>query len=262
MTDETSTAEQIEQATKQGWRDDPDHPQYKTAAKFIEDGEKIAPIAANNNKKLAKEVAELKGVIQGYGADIIKERHAGEVAGYQKKTKELEARKNAAFDNDDIDELKVINREEKNLKPPEPLKVEQPAQPQPNAEFTGWLPNNKWYTGRSPMDKAMQAYADEQIEDVKGTVDNDPDFYAEISKRVREAFPTQFGDTGGGDNGNGAAAVETRGRKAPKRNNGKQDWRSLPQDIRGEAVDNGIVDRYFKGDKEEYAKSYYTQFPE
>jgi len=263
MTEETvevreSTPEEIAEAQAQGWKDNPDHPNYKEAWQFVEDGKKIAPMAAERNTRLSAEVTSLKQTIEEMRNDFFKQRLAGEKAGYERAKRELENRKEKAYEDGDVDELKRIDREEKALKPPE--EKEPPPAQEVNVDFIEWKEkNSSWFGDTSDREHLEMTLYAESIgklvasEFPEGTPLSK--VYAAIEKKVRERFPEKFN----GGNKVNAAAVEG-GDNRPTKRTGKQDWKSLPKEIREEADRTGYVKRYFQGDKEAYAKHYYQVF--
>ena len=253
--DKESSAEEIATASKQGWKDDPEHPQYKTAKQFLDDGKRIATIAGHTNKKLTGEIASMKQEFAELRQDLFKERHAGEVAGYQKAVQELNRRKDAAFKAEDIDELAVIDQEAQHLERPKPTKQAATQQPA-NVEFIERNSKNPWYSDKANPDHMdMTAYADGLIPQIKPTVTSNAALFSEIDRRVKVRFPEQFGEK------KQVAAVETDG-GAPPRKTCKKDWASLPKEIKADAEGGDYVKKYFKGDKEKYAASYYAEFGE
>jgi hypothetical protein len=272
MADETSTPEQIEEAAKQGWVDNPEHPKYKTAAEFLEVGSKIAPMQAERigrletalekANRLAEESNRKMSEMQNHLFEDLNKR---EQAGYDKAMAELNAKQREAVEDRDTEAFDALERQKAQLKKPEkkvPKKAEQPAQVDP--EFMAWHQNgNDWYGDKTnPMNIAMSVYADSIKDQCMAGCTTNTQVLEKITAKVKEQFPAQFGGiNGGGEDMNNNSAIETGGHK-PKRNTGKKDWKSLPKSERDTAEANGYIDRYFGGDKEKFAAKYYEQFQE
>lgn len=256
--DQESTPEQIEQAISQGWHDDPEHPKYKSAAAFLEVGEKIAPIAAKHNKRLEAKIADMESKYNSLKGDIFKQ----EQKGYERAINALRTRKEEAFENEDIDELKKIDKEASSLEPP---KVEPPPEemnPADQAEFLAWRASNPWYMNTTdPDDMARSAYADAilqattaEVQREKGEFVTNTDVLEAVGAKVAERFD-------GKAKAKPVAQVEGDSGGKGKRTT-KKDWRNLPKHIKDQAKEGRYVEKYFEGDREAYAKSAYESIPE
>lgn len=256
-TDErVSTEAEVEEATAQGWRDDTDHPSYKEAWKFVEDGKNIAPIAAERNKKLERELAKNTDSVNQMRADFFKERKAAQEAGYQRAMDEIKEKQLVAVAEGDTDEYQNLERKKDRIKPPEPAQ-EQPRQQNepPDPVFTEWKDKNaQWYG----VDTVLTGLADGVG---KKIMDDNPmygiDFYTEVDRQVREIMPGKF-------------SADTRvqtvegGDRRPRRT-GKKDFKSLPKDVKEAFEGSKSLQRIFGDDtkgKELYAKGYHEEYPE
>jgi hypothetical protein len=77
--------------------------------------------------------------------------------------------------------------------PPQEQAIPQvPTRPDPKAE--AWAENNKWFGENDAMTFAAFGIHKTLVEQ-EGFDTNSPEYYAEIDKRVREAFPHKFNDT-------------------------------------------------------------------
>jgi hypothetical protein len=76
---------------------------------------------------------------------------------------------------------------------PQPQAAPQvPVRPDPKAEE--WAENNKWFGDNDAMTFAAFGIHKTLVEE-EGFDTNSPEYYAEIDKRVREAFPHKFNNT-------------------------------------------------------------------
>jgi hypothetical protein len=269
MADETSTPEQIEEATKQGWVDNPEHPKYKTAAEFLEVGSKIAPIQAERIGRLETELEKANRLAEESNRKmsemqdhLFEDLNKREQAGYDKAMAELNAKQREAVEDRDTEAFDALERQKAQLKKPEkkvPKRVEQPSKDEKDPIFEEWNTTKApWYGKDVVMTGAAEAIGAEIMR--TAPLYGMP-FYEEVENRVKKEFPHKFGAIIEDEGLNNNAPIETGGHK-PKRNTGKKDWKSLPKSERDTAEANGYIDRYFGGDKEKFAAKYYEQFQE
>ncbi len=247
--DTTSTPEQIEQATAQGWRNEP-REGFKTAAEFLEFGAKVAPIQRERNNHLANEVAELKRQNEEMRSVFFRTQHEAKQEGYRKAKAELLEKQAIAFENADEVAYKRTAAALEKLEPPEPVVTAQP-KPAPTVDpvFVEWQTKNTWYGS----DKVMSAAADVIGKEVTETTSlMGAPFYKEVERRVKEEFPHKFGNP----NRRQPNSVEGDARPAETKT-GKKDFASLPADVKAGA--EHVMKSFGYKTKEDYAKSYWRE---
>lgn len=189
MSEEQQNVE--EKAKVQGWNPDYDGPNRKTAEQFLEDGEKIAPVVAERNKKLMEDIASLKQDIKELSDQQFKVIAEAKQKGYNDAMRELEEKQIEAVEEQDVEKFKALEEEKKKLKRPD-IKKTNPEQ-KIDPDFTEWHKENTWYRAGSqdPISIAADAYGGFLVNsrpDLKGK-----DFYKEVEKHIKTIFPDQFG---------------------------------------------------------------------
>jgi hypothetical protein len=248
--DTTSTPEQIEKATAQGWRNEP-REGFKTAAEFIEFGEKVGPIQRERNSHLANEIAELKRQNAEMTSVFFKAQHEAKIEGYKKAKAELLEKQATAFENADEATFKRTAAALEKLEPPAaiaPTPAKQAASVDP--AFVDWQASNVWYGS----DRVMSAAADaigKEVSDSTSLVG--ASFYKEVERRVKEEFPHKFG------NQNRRQPNSVEGGPPPAdTKTGKKDFASLPADVKAGA-DSVMKSFGIYKTKEDYAKAYWRE---
>jgi len=258
--DQDSTPDEIEQALTQGWHDDPDHPKYKTASEFLAVGDKIAPIAAKQNKRLEAKIAQMEATYKTDMNEMRGDLFKQEEAGYNRAMGEIDSRKKQAIEDEDIDAYAKADADGGKIEPP---RQAQPKQEENyNPEFMLWKSENPWYLNTtSADDMAKTAYADavldattKEVQANKGEATTNTDVLEAVGKKVAARFAAK-------QEKNHEANVEGGG-GGKRTGNGKKDWRSLPKHIKDQAKEGRYVEKYFNGDKEAYAAEAFNSISE
>lgn len=245
--DTTSTPEQIEQASAQGWRNEP-RAGFKTAAEFLEFGAKVAPIQRERNNHLANEVSELKRQNEEMKAVFFQSQHEAKQEGYRKAKAELLEKQAIAFENADEAAYKRTAAALEKLEPPAAPVAPATHKPAVDPDFVDWQAGNVWYG----TDKVMSAAADIIGKEVTETTSLvGASFYKEVERRVKEEFPHKFG------NPNRRQPNSVEGGSPPAEKTGNKDFASLPADIRA-GVGMAMKSFGYKT-KEDYAKAYWRE---
>lgn len=257
MTEErVSTEAEVKRAEAQGWRDDQEHPNYKPAWQFVEDGEKIAPILAERQKKIEQELAKNTEVVKQMRTDFFKERRAAEEAGYKKAMAEIKAKQRAAVEDGDTETFDQLERQKEHIQPPKKEEPPEYENTPPDPHFVTWREKHApWYD----KDPVLTGLADGIGREIMTTTPlYGEDFYNEVLRRTKEAMPSKF--NGGSEL---SPTVEGGGRRIKRR--GKKDFKSLPTDVQETFNKNKRLQNIFGADdkgKAEYAKEYFNEYPE
>ena len=186
-----------EKAKAQGWNPDYKGENAKSAEQFIEDGLKIAPIAAERVNKLTDDVAALtqsNKTLTDNISEFINGQHKvtaeAEKRGYDKAVGEIADKKRAAVAEGDTDTYDALDKEEKKLKKPEAAPTPK-EKPKPNPEFDSWVKDNMWYANDSDLQAAADTYAEVLVKRKPALVGT-PGFFKDVEKHIKLIFPDSF----------------------------------------------------------------------
>lgn len=231
-----------------------DPSRHVDAETFVKRGEEIMPILKAQNKRLERELADLRKTV-AKASDYFSR---AEQRGYEKAMADIQARQEAAVETGDVaahraaaKDAEVLRKEMEGAKSAasgdDEISPEQRAE-----EFADWGKVNKWYATNS----VMAAYADSQaglMAKAKGGFLGREDLDA-VAEKVREKFEDDFPDAFGK-----AAAprqktphVDAGGSRQPIR--GGKTFNDLPNEAK-QACDKWVKQGLIKS-REDYVKSY------
>ena len=202
----------LAKAEKMGWtpkeqfRGDPE--KWRPADEYVERGEQVLPILKAHNRRIEKELAEVKNTLKEFG-----EYHTQtEKRAYEKALTELkEQRAKAVADGDGAMFTKVDEAIEK-IKDDLQEKSKRVAKDDYDPVFDEWKERNSWLN-----DPKMEAYGNsmaQYLRETKGITVVGAEFLELVTKEVKEAFPHKFENP----KRNAAVSVETG---SPPRKGGK-----------------------------------------
>lgn len=182
-------------ARAMGWRPQDEYKgrqPWVSAAEFVDNGERIIPLMNERNRALTDNVAKLTKEIEDQRttvAQMVAMARRAEKVGYAKAVRDLEAKRDSAIRDGDVDTVRAVDREIRDLGP-EPIEPPAPAAPradQPDPVVAAWVRQNPWFRN----DKPANAYAVGMLDTVK---EENPDFsleeqLAEVAKRVKADLP-------------------------------------------------------------------------
>ena len=235
-----------------------DEERWVDAETFLDRGENIMPILKERLSKFEKEreltTAKLEKVTQNLEkfAEYHKQTYK---RAYDNAFRDLEAKKREAVGAGDTDAYDKLQQEYEDLqKEVDDLRSQQaPEQVAESPVFQGWLSENSWYNDDQDMRYFVDALgANLQANQV---YTNDNDFYAELSRRAKLAFPHKFTNpkqvapaTVEGDTGT-TEPIAT----------GKT-WTDVPAEAKATYLEMFSDIENFS--KDDYAKDYWAQFEE
>lgn len=215
------------EASKEGWAPQEqwkgDQSKWKTAQKFVEDGENINGILKsrldrqdtrinellNSNKDLA---AMGKKALQKEKAES--ERLLGELASVRKQ----------AITDGDGDAFEKADEAMQHLRDSQVSKPEQ----QPMAPAAqAWVAENKWYGTNQTLSIQADGIADRLR--AQGYDDTSPGYFEQLTLQVKEAFPNEFENP----NRNRAGTTEAGGERGSG-DSDKKSFDDLPQDAKAQ----------------------------
>lgn len=181
-------------ASARGWvpkkhfKGDPE--KWIDADKFLERAENELPLVKARNKKLEKQVSDLTALV----GRVVKSNKEQQDRAVQQALAELEAKKETAIKEGDVDEVRKIDKKIDKAKAE--AKEDEPAPDSGKAaipeEFTEWVGKNKWFK-ESPR---MRKYAEGVWDELKGDEDFSElpleDQLKRITKEVKAQFPDKF----------------------------------------------------------------------
>lgn len=185
------------EARKIGWRPldefTGDATRHVDAETFYKRGQEVMPILKAHNKRLERELADLKKQF-GRANEFFSK---SEQRGYERAIADIKARQEAAVESGDVAAFRAADKEADDLrKEMDSAKGGDEIDPAQRAEeFADWGKANKWYATNT----VMQAYADSQAEALakrKGGFLDRADLDA-VSDKVREKFEEDFPDAFG-----------------------------------------------------------------
>jgi hypothetical protein len=227
-------------APQEQWKGDPD--KWKTAEQFVKDGENINGILKSRVGKLEERVSEVLNSNRQLN-ELSKRALAKEKAENERLLDELAAARKQAVTDGDGDAFERADREIQNLRN---FNTPEGPQPLPPAAQE-WIAKNDWYGKNDTLSIQADGIADRLR--AQGFDDTSPVYFAELTKRVQEAFPNEFENP----KRNRPNGVESGGTKSVK-DSGKKTFDDLPKEAKDQLAlfQRDIPD--FK--KEDYLSQY------
>lgn len=228
------------------WRGDPD--KWIDARSFVEKGEQVVPILRENNRKLEREIADLKKNMNSF---VEHQRKVTERE-IESRIKALKAEKKDAMT--DLDHDRVMQIDEDLAELSEEKKAVSAASPKPVADpaIIDFVERNQWFNTNAEMRSDAVA-----LSNAFRHANPNADIAAELAyveKKMRKEYPEAFGQAqrreppqsvegGGGGRGNGK----------------RTSYSDLPQDAVSEF--KGFVRmgafKDTKEDRDKYAREYF-----
>lgn len=201
-------------APEEDWHGDPPKGGFKTAEQFIKDGENIPAILKSKVEKLEGRVDELLDSNKKFNEfsqrSLEKERKEKE-----KVIAELEdVRKNAITEGDG----EAFDRADKQIND---LRNQAPPSQELDPVAKRWLDTNPWYQ----TNDTLAAHADGLADRLVAQGYTGQAYFDELSKRVQDAFPDEFGNK----NRSKPSSVESATPSSPS---SKHTFDSLPADAK------------------------------
>lgn len=204
-------------------------------------------VAQDQIKRLEKELAETRATIK----DFSDWRTTVERRAYERATRDIEAQMRAAVKAGDVPAFDAANKAMQDLTKSVEQRTETkpaPTNPDEIPAFQDFIKDNGWYTS----DPVLGGYADRmarQIAQQKGYTGTEPEFYQEIARTVREAFPDKFG-------GRRSPAVESgNGMGGRGGGNKAKSYDALPAEAKA-ACDKFVAQKLMT--REQYVADYFA----
>ena len=191
----------VAEATRQGWREDGP----LDAQAFVEKGDEIAGVVKKHNKELKTRIEQLEQSNREFGkyqSNLLKKEKAKSADALQ----ELEAARAEAINAGDGQEFtrldKEIDRTKQTMNEPEPGFI---SEEQWGQMTSSWLGKNNWYN----EDPILQTFADGLVDKITSEGYTGANYYTEVTRRTKEAFPDKFSNPKK-DKANGVEAGRTQ----------------------------------------------------
>lgn len=230
-----------QRARLMGWRPQEEFKgeegKWKPADEFVQ-------FAQDNPAVLNERLGRMERMLQDQAKKAVAEQRKAAEAGYKRAV--LEHRKAIAAAVDDGDQVRADELAQRmaQIKPPPPEEREDP-----NAlpGFQAFAASEPWYG----TDAVLTGFANNTLAPQLASAGYDttsPEFFQEVSRQMREAFPHKFSNPR-----RSAPAAVANGGGAPARAGGK-DYRSLPPEAKA-ACDDYVARGLLKAD--DYVKTYF-----
>jgi len=242
------------QAKAQGWTPKEeftgDPGKWRSAEEFLDVGNKISAVQADNNRKLLEKVESLEGVVRNQSEtfDSFQKQQfkvIGEAnkAGYNKAVKDIEKKQRVAVEDGDVAAFDALEKEKKGIEKPKAVAPVE-TKPAEDPEFKAWHKENSWYKVGSPDEISMAADSYGGILLSRRPDLTGPAYYKEVEKHIKTVFPDSFKAP--------ESKIETGGRNNTP--TGKTGYKDLPKDAK-EACDMFVKQGMMT--KEDYTKEYF-----
>ncbi len=211
------------EALADGWNPDFDGPSKKDAKTFVEDGEKISGMLKGKIGRLEERIDSLTQSNADFKQYTDKQINK-ELAKNKELIVELEKTKAQAITDGDGIKAVQADREIQDLQ----------VQTQPengqlaNVEGDKWFASNDWYAKNPVLHAQADGFADQLR--AQGYDDQSALFFNELTSRVKDAHPKEFGNP----NRQRAGTVETEGTKEVT-DSKAETWANLPADAKAAA---------------------------
>jgi hypothetical protein len=241
---------------KEEFKGDPN--KWRDPEEFVKWGEEFLPFVRADNKKLRKELDELKkqqtDEIKRMSKlfDGTKKRLEAE---YKERLETLQQQREAAVASGDVAGFKRADAKIDQLKAEavEETAPTTPAAGQTDEDYQAdWVAKNDWYTTEPAMFREAFDYS--QMLAIKNPKITIAENLAKVDAHMREKFPEKFGGKKAAANGH--AAVDGGGAFPTAGKQGKG-WDDLPSDAK-QAGEKFVKDGTFK-DRSAYAKAYFEE---
>lgn len=210
------------EARSQGWRPqeewkgDPD--KWKSAERFVKDGENILPLVQSKKRALEEQVAELAGRVE----QLTDSNRQFQEFSHKALEKEKRDRKRAEQELRDIRKKAIAEGDGETFEEVDRQIAELQSQDQPSTQpppgANEFLRDNPWYG----KDSEMSTYADALGPRLNGEGYYERAYFDELAKRVKQAFPHKFDKPK-------APSVEADGTKEPSGKKGRS-FDDLPRE--------------------------------
>jgi len=247
------------EARKYGWKPldeldgKVDPARFVDAETFYKRGQEFTPILKAANKRLEREVADLKKSL-ARASDFFSK---AEERAYQRALADITAKQEAAVESGDLEAFRAANKDAENLRKEMQADTggsDAPDEADQRAEdFADWGRANKWYAENS----IMQAYADAQAAKL-ARAKGDGGFLSRedldtVAERVREKFEDDYPEAfGKAKLRQKTPHVDPGGARQHMR--GGKTFNDLPAEARA-ACDKWVKQGLIKS-REDYVKSY------
>jgi len=214
-------------SAKEDWRGSPDD--WVDAKTFVERGEKILPIVRSENRRLKKEMTDLKSNYTTQSRilkKLVDTSYEENKRTHEKILTDLKVQKREAMKENDGAQTAELDAEIEDFEKRAPKKVEvedeKPADADWQGHLDGWIENNRWYES----DPLMAADAEGMFKTLgdAGHVSREKALEI-VAKEIKEKYPNKFSNPkrktaatvetpGGGGSGNvGYAALPVGAKK-------------------------------------------------
>lgn len=270
MSDEAQELTSIEQkaldmgwSPLEKWKGDPER--WIEAEEFVRRGEEFVPFLKKDLAATRDEVKQLKEMLQKQDDQLKRMSKTQEKALLKAREQErermmleFERSKRMAAEAGDLETFDKLTEEQQKAQKLYQDHEKQPEiekQPGISPDFPEWHRNNPWYG----TDQRLTAYANHVIPMVsqyfsdKGEKPSDREWYAEITKRTKEAFPESFANP----NRERAADVGSTGLGSNEsKKDKKPSYKDLPQEAK-DACDKFVSQGLMT--KEQYVHEYFEE---
>lgn len=211
------TPEQIEEAQAQGWQEDFEGDNKKSAAEFIHDGKFFKEIGElkSKNKKLSQSFDQLTTHYEKVRESDLKKAESD----YQEKIEQLKSDKVQALDEGDNRRVVEIDEQIRTTEKPVVEKIAQA-----NNDFNDWVKTNEWYDDseflRVEADSIGQQYYDSGKRGAQ--------LFTAIEKHIKRKYPNEFEN----ENRSRPASVEGGSNGTTKPVSGKVSIKDLTREER------------------------------
>jgi len=225
-----------------------DPEQWKPADQFVKDGEEIAGITRERNRKLESEVADLKKSMQDMKQMLTKR----EQRGYDKALQDIQAKREKAVEDGDTEEFNKLEKQKGQLEK-ERNEIAQSApeegSDQEDPAFREWVNENSWYDeSKNPEMAATAEGIANSLTRQKPTLTGKP-FLDEVTRQVKKIYPEQF------ENPKREQPSKVEGSSQPSGKKNKNSYSDLPDEAK-KACDRFIKQGVFQS-RDEYVKEYF-----
>ena len=252
---ETETkARRLGWVSKDEFKGDPEH--HRSAAEFLERGERLLPLLQRDNDKLHRKISEMEGLLRETresSKELLEFTSKSEERAYERAKREIQAKIEQAAANADpasvrteIANLDALN--EQHRKPPQKTEAKQTA-PQVDPEIQDWISKESWFNPKNPTLYSFATETYGELERSKPGV-SIAERLAETKRLTTEKFPEKFGINPKRD---AAASVGTPSGNTQAKRNAKS-YENLPEEAKR------ACDKFVKTipgyTKEKYCKDY------
>lgn len=176
------------EAKEMGWNPEYSGPNKKTAKEYYEDGLKIQPILQANLKKERAARENLEVRLREQETNSRKSIEALQKH-YERELATVQAKKEAAVKNADVDEFKKLEAEEKELLKSKPEIEKEEKDFRSDPVIQQWEKDNSWYG----VDEELTDYADFYSTRLrKKSEKSGRDFLDLVAEGVKKQFPGKF----------------------------------------------------------------------